>query len=88
MKYSNIDMLREIIRSQYQDHPTGCGDSFDEILCYELHSAEEGRGRTFLQVAEKWGISPTMLGKLIADHCERLEPLPCVDHINYPNTNQ
>jgi hypothetical protein len=30
-------------------------------------------GLTFKELAEKWGISVSFLGKLIADHCRRLE---------------
>lgn len=62
------------------------GGSFGEIICYELHSQPvNGRmhiktcsggfstGLTFKELAKKWGISVTFLGKLIADHCRELE---------------
>jgi len=62
------------------------GGSFGEILCYEIHSQPvNGRmqvktstdgfstGLTFKELAKKWGISVTFLGKLIADHCRKLE---------------
>lgn len=52
-----ISMLRRMIEEQYQDHPTNCGGSFGELLCYEIHVA----GLTFSWLAEKWGISlPTL----------------------------
>lgn len=71
-----IERLRREIEEQYADHPTGCGGSFGEILCYEIHT----KGLTFSWLAEKWGMSLPTLGDLIADHCRRLEPLPGVDH--------
>jgi hypothetical protein len=57
---------------------------FGEILCYELHSQPVNprmgvptnsgyeTGLTFKELAQKWGISVTFLGELIADHCKRL----------------
>lgn len=33
-----LAILREVIEEQYVDHPTGCGASFGEILCWESHS--------------------------------------------------
>jgi hypothetical protein len=69
-------LLRRKITEQYHDHPTGCGSSFGEILCYEIHD----NGLTFSWLAQKWGISLPTLGKLIADHCERLQELPQVNH--------
>lgn len=71
-----IDSLRESIHFQYLKFPTGCGGSFGEILCYEIHSGN----LTFLQLAEKWGITVTALGELIYDHCKKLEELPKVNH--------
>jgi len=60
--------------------------SFDEILCYEIHSQPVNprmcvktcidgfeTGLTFKELAKKWGISVDFLGKLIADHCSKLE---------------
>ncbi len=64
-----IEEFRNKIEKDYQKHPTGCGGSFGEILCYEIHK----NGLTFLWLAEKWKISVTFLGELIADHCEKLE---------------
>lgn len=68
--------LRQLIELQYQKNPTGCGGSFGELLCYELHTG----GLTFVQLAEKWGISLPTIGMLIADHCNRMEGEPFVDH--------
>lgn len=67
--------LRRLIEEQYEQHPTGCGGSFGELLCYEIHTG----GLTFLWLAEKWGVSVTTLGELIYDHCKCLEELPVVD---------
>jgi hypothetical protein len=64
-----INKFRDQIEASYQSHPTGCGGSFGEILCYEIHS----NGLTFKWLAEKWGISVSFLGELIADHCNKLE---------------
>ncbi|KKN98533.1 hypothetical protein LCGC14_0146440 [marine sediment metagenome] len=75
-----IARLRRMIVEQYEDHPTGCGGSFGEILCWEIHS----NGLTFNWLAEKWGISVTAIGKLIYDHCKCLEKLPKVDHSRWP----
>jgi hypothetical protein len=71
-----IERLRRLIELQYEDHPTGCGDSFGEILCWEIHT----NGQTFSWLAQKWGVSVITIGDLIADHCRRLEPEPIVLH--------
>lgn len=73
---SHICSLRYAIELQYSDHPTGCGVSFGELLCWEIHE----NGMTFNWLAEKWGLSLATLGELIWDHCKRLEPLPRVKH--------
>jgi len=73
---SRIESLRQRIEEQYRDYPTDCGGSFGELLCHEIHS----QGLTFCWLAEKWGISLSTLGDLIADHCRRLESLPEVNH--------
>lgn len=73
---SHLEVLRRMIEEQYLDHPTGCGGSFGEILCYEIHEA----GLTFVWLAEKWGVSLPTLGELVWDHCKRLEYLPAVNH--------
>ena len=71
-----IERLRRMIEEAYQENPTGCGGSFGEILCWEIHE----NGLTFIWLAEKWGISLPTLGELIYDHCKRLQELPTVDH--------
>ena len=71
-----IAFLRGFIESQYKSNPTGCGNSFGEILCWEIHK----NGLTFKWLAEKWDISLSLLGELIRDHCVRLEELPKVKH--------
>lgn len=73
---SYLPMLRRLIEGQYEVSPTGCGGSFGEILCWEIHE----NGLTFMWLAEKWGVSLPTLGELIWDHCKRLEQLPRVDH--------
>ena len=67
--------FRDEIEERYTNNPTGAGNSFDEILCYEIHHGSDGEhegGLTFRWLAEKWGISVTFLGELIADHCRKL----------------
>jgi len=76
MSVGYVELLRRLIEEQYKDHPTGCGGSFGELLCYEIHT----RGLTFNWLAEKWGISLPTLGLLIKDHCDRLQKLPVVNH--------
>ncbi len=71
-----IERLRRLVEESYRDHPTGCGDSFGEILCHEIHT----RGLTFAWLAEKWGVSLPTLGDLLADHCRQLESDPTVRH--------
>ncbi len=67
-----IERLRRLIESEYQTNPTGGGNSFGEILCYEIHVLNI----TFADLSTKWGISLSTLGELIWDHCKRLEPDP------------
>lgn len=76
MEEPRIELLRRLIEDQYEAQPTGCGASFGELLCWEIHS----NGLTFVGLAEKWRVSLPTLGALISDHCDRLEPLPCVNH--------
>ena len=74
--FGDFTDFREKIEEQYTDNPTGCGNSFGEILCYEIHHGSDGvhtGGLTFIWLAEKWGISLSFLGDLISDHCRRLE---------------
>jgi hypothetical protein len=73
---SHIERLRRLIEEQYQLVPTGCGGSFGEILCYEIHE----RGLTFDWLAKKWGVNLPTLGELIHDHCKRLQADPVVQH--------
>lgn len=74
----HLECLRRLIEKQYRSHPTGCGGSFGELLCHEIHT----QGLTFCWLAEKWGISLATLGELIWDHCKRLESQPNINH-NY-----
>jgi hypothetical protein len=71
---THIGRFRRLIEEQYASNPTGCGNSFGELLCYEIHSS----GVTFIRLAEKWGVSLPTLGELIWDHCKRLEADPKV----------
>ncbi len=61
---SYLEDVRSAIVKQYAGCPTGCGESFGEILCWEIHS----NNLTFNRLAEKWGISLHALGELIWDH--------------------
>jgi len=82
---SEVKQFREHIEKIYEQCSTGCGNGFDEILCYELHTQPVNprmqlltftggfeTGLTFKELAEKWGISVAFLGELIADHCKKL----------------
>lgn len=69
-----LERLRRLIVQAYADHPTGCGNSFGELLCWEIHTNRQ----TFIWLAEKWGVSLPTLGELIWDHCKRLEDDPTV----------
>lgn len=75
-EFGYLGLLRKLVEDQYEDNPTGCGGSFGELLCWEIHTNE----MTFIRLAEKWGISLPTLGELIWDHCRRLESLPVVNH--------
>ncbi len=70
-----IEYLRREIVEQYKEHPTGCGGSFGEILCWELHTNQT----TFKGLAEKWGLPLSTIGELVKDHCDRLQELPKVN---------
>ena len=72
----SLVLLRLLIEEQYAGNPTGCGNSFDEILCWEIHS----NGMTFNWLAHKWGISLPTLGEIIWDHCCKLQDDPVVRH--------
>jgi len=73
---SYLEFVRNTIEEQYFTNPTGCGGSFGELLCYEIHTNH----LTFKALADKWGISISTMGDLIADHCKRLEEIPKVNH--------
>ena len=97
MDKNNVNKFRKIIEKRYRVAPTGCGGSFDELLCYELHTQQPVNprmdcktfsdgfctGLTFKELAEKWGISVKFLGELIADHCERKDKMPGKNHKKY-----
>lgn len=82
-----IDQFRKHIEKIYSKGNVNTnGGSFGEILCYELHtqpinprmntktySGGFSTGLTFKELAQKWGISISFLGELIADHCRKLE---------------
>ena len=88
MKGEIVDVkeFRTQIERVYEAHPTACGSSFGELLCWELHTQPVNPrmmhktitdgycvGLTLKELAQKWGITVTFLGELIADHCKRLE---------------
>lgn len=76
MEATHLEHLRAAIERQYDACPTGCGTSFGELLCWEIHT----NGLTFIWLAEKWGVTLPTLGELIWDHCKRLEAEPSVNH--------
>lgn len=81
----HIETIRHHIEEQYEARPTNCGASFGELLCHELHhGGPHGDGLHFKALAAKWGVSLPVLGMLIADHCNRLEPGPKVNHDYLP----
>ena len=82
----HVEKLRKHIEHAYSSAPFEYQGGFDEILCYELHTQPVNprmdsktvsggfeTGLTFRELAQKWGISTTILGELIADHCSRLD---------------
>ena len=71
-----LERLRKLIEYQYKNHPTECGGSFGELLCYEIHTNK----LTFKWLADKWGINLATLGELIYDHCKRLQDEPQINH--------
>lgn len=86
MNRTKIGRFRKHIEEIYNKGSINTnGGSFGEILCYELHSqpvnprmniktCSDGfsTGLTFKELAQKWGISVSFLGELIADHCKEL----------------
>ena len=87
MNNNKINDFRVHIERIYaSDGAPGHSGCFGEILCFELHSQPVNprmrcktltggymTGLTFKNLAQKWGISLTFLGELIADHCRRLD---------------
>ena len=86
MGKKQISQFREIVEERYRIAPTSCGGSFGEILCYEIHTQPVNprmdcktftggfcTGLNFKELAQKWGISVSLLGELISDHCRKLE---------------
>ena len=74
-KQEIMGMRDELARQRVENHgPTGCGHSFCELLCHDLHTCdgETYGGYDFKALAERWGVSLPVLGILIADHCCRL----------------
>ena len=82
---AKINKFRKHIERSYQTCPFAYKGGFDEILCYELHTQPINprmniktmnngyeTGLTFKELADRWGISVSFLGELIADHCKRL----------------
>ncbi len=84
---NQLEQFRTMIEQRYEQHPTGCGGSFGEVLCYEIHCGDQAEfldyqasiakngvfaGCDFKHLAKKWGISLEFLGGLILDHCKKL----------------
>ena len=85
-KPQELAAFRRHIEESYSAIPGFPHTDFGELLCYEFHTqpvnprmavrtSNDGfeTGLTFKELAQKWGISVTFLGELIADHCMRLE---------------
>lgn len=82
MTQGEIAALRSRIEDMYNHSPfppTGCGGSFEELLCHEIHGPAINalgevceNGLTFGWLAAKWQISLGVLGELIWDHCTKL----------------
>ncbi len=83
---AKIRAFRKHVEKTYMSAQFADYTGFDEILCHEMHSqpinprmgiktGNDGfcTGLTFKELAQKWGISVSFLGRLIKDHCERLE---------------
>lgn len=81
---SYLDDCRAEVEKQYAETvlPSGSkGGCFGSILCDELHNGGVAKaGLNFTALAAKWGISVSLLGELIADHCKRLERNVKVNH--------
>ncbi len=70
-----IKDFRDKIECDYRNVTLGSGSlggCFGSILCHELHHGGVGDGLHFKALAQKWDISVSFLGKVIADHCDRL----------------
>ena len=85
---AHLEAFREHIERLYENFPTGCGGSFGEILCFEIHHGDKREfldcdasvakngiavGCDFNNLAKKWGIPVAFLGELIFHHCVLLE---------------
>jgi len=81
-----LEKFRLSIEEAYVNSGHSDYGGFGEILCYELHTqsvnprmriktSNDGfeTGLTFKELAQKWGVSVSFLGELIADHCKKLE---------------
>ena len=68
---SHLARLRRLIDGSYEAQPTGCGASFGEILCWEIHS----NGDDVRLAGEEVGSLLPTLGELVWD-CKRLEEEP------------
>jgi hypothetical protein len=70
-----IQALRDRIEREYANVELASGTvggTFGEILCHEIHRGGDGHGLHFVALAEKWRITVSQLGRVIADHCDKL----------------
>lgn len=81
-KVQKINNFRKLIERKFRENPLGCEPDFGVILCYEIHLQPinprmyfNDKGLTFKELANKWGISNTFLGELIADHCKNFDEI-------------
>lgn len=67
MEEPRTERLRRLIGKGYESNPTGCGRSFGEMLCWEIHE----NGMTFNWLAEKWGVSLPRDGRSASEHADQ-----------------
>ena len=68
--------MRNKIERDYVNIQLGSGSvggCFGSILCHELHHGGNGDGLHFKALDQKWNISISFLGRVISDHCDRLD---------------
>ena len=77
MTVAGLTMAQWRVEVESRMPDTGCGGTFDELLCHFLHTTdgETYGGYDFDGLAGHFGITLVQLGLLIHDHCYRLAGL-------------